>query len=217
MRPRFFLGVVDHGAGLGSQAPLVLKAGTLTGLGQVSDARGWSNIRFACGLSPARDRATTFTSAVLSPVGPAAAAPAAVRAASGAQMAWFVDGTSPAALVHGVRATDDRDFYAACAPRSGQLELRLTQTARWLHAGDYTTVSINAGIKTLLYVARGVPDQNLGVAIPVVALAATDPLIAQMAAGTELQLTIGADTVYSVSLSGGAAAIGGFARLCAGN
>ncbi len=211
---RFFLGTVDHAAGLGDQPPLILAGGTLTGLGQSANDKGWFNLRFTCRLTPALDKAQSFSAAVLSVVKPSDAVPApAIPAATG--KTWYVAGTDTVTLIHGVRETDDRDFLATCAAKSGMAQIRLAHTARWLTAGGYATIAITANGKSLLYVARGVMDENLGAVVPVIPVPPGDPLFAQMATGTRLSVTIGADTVYSVLLGGAGAPVRSFTVGCA--
>jgi hypothetical protein len=210
---RFFLGTVDHGAGPGDQPPLVLTGSTLTGLGQASNDKGWFNISFTCSLTPALDAARSFTPHGLWPIKPSDAVPSpAIPAAIG--KTWYVAGTDRLTLTHGVKETDDRDFVATCAAKSGVVDIRLTHTASWLKAGGYATIAITANGKSLLYVARGAADENLGAVIPVLSVPTGDPLFAQIASGAELSITIGADTVYSVLLKGAGTPVRSFTAGC---
>jgi hypothetical protein len=211
---RIFLGVVDHGAGLGDQPPLVLTGTTLSGIGQISNEKGWFNIRFRCGLAPALGQAQSFTATVLSPMTPNNAPPSPSIPAAGGKT-WVVTPGDRLRLAHGVKETDDRDFLASCAAKSGVMEIRLAQTAPWLAAGGYATIAVTSNGKSLLYVARGVKDENLGAAVPVLSLAPDDPLFAQMAGGTDLSINIGADTVYAVLLKGAGAPVRSFVAGCA--
>jgi hypothetical protein len=211
---RFFLGTVDHGAGPGDQPPLVLTGSTLTGLGQASNDKGWFNIGFTCSLTPALDAARSFTPHGLWPVKPSDAVPSpAIPAATG--KTWYVGGADRLTLTHGVRETDDRDFVATCNAKSGAVDIRLTRSAPWLKAGGYATIAITANGKSLLYVARGALDENLGAVIPVMSVPAGDPLFAQMTAGADMSITIGADVVYAVLLKGAAAPVRSFVAGCA--
>ena len=211
---RFFLGTVDHGSGLDHRPPLQLTKTTLTGMGQMSNDKGFFNIRFSCELTPQLDKARAFTSAVLSPAKLDQAPPRPPIPPQPGK-AWYVTAANRPALVHGIEQTDDRDFLASCAAKSGAVEVRLAHTAPWLSAGGYATVAITANGKSLLYVARGVKDEGLGAVIPVIAVGSDDPLFAQMAAGTGLTFNIGADTVYGVLLGGAAAPVRSFVAGCA--
>lgn len=212
---RFFLGVVDHDAGLNKQSPLMLLAGHLSGLGQVSTGHGWSNIRFTCGLSPALDRAKSFTFTIVSSVKMnSSPQPDAAKAIGNARMTWHVDGTDPLMLVHGIKETDDQDFVARCAAKSGTIEIHLTRTVSWIKPGDYVTVSMVIGGKSLLYVARGVMDDNLGAAVPVFSVETEDGLVTSIGAAGELLINIGAETAYSVPLGGSASPASSFTKAC---
>jgi hypothetical protein len=120
---------------------------------------------------------------------------------------WYFKGTALGTLVHGVQQTDDRDFLAICEAGTGTIAVRLTQAVPWLSAGGYATVSITSGGKSLLYVARGVMDDNLGVVVPVIAIPSGDVLFTQMTSGTDLTINIGADAVYTLPLKGAGAPV----------
>jgi hypothetical protein len=212
---RFFLGVVDHSAGLNNQSPLTLSSGHLSGLGQVSTGQGWSNIRFNCGLAPAFDQAKSFTFTIVSPVKANSSTPSdAAKAIGSAEMTWHVDGADPLVLVHGIKETDDQDFVASCTAKSGTIEVHLTRTAPWIRPDDYVTVSMVTGGKSLLYVARGMMDDNLGAAMPVFSVGTDDGLMTSIAAAGEILINLGAETAYSVPLRGSAGSISSFGKAC---
>jgi len=211
-KPRFFLGVVDSGAGARAVPPLTLSAKRLSGLGQISTDKGWSNIRFDCTLSPGLDQARTFTFDIVSPVKASSQPPASSPASTNSRMTWQVD-TNPPMLTHGVPDTDDQDFSAHCTAKSGTITIALSNTVSGLKAGDFVTVGISSGPKSGLYVGRGVLDEEAGVAVPAVTIS-DDPLVDWMAARSTLLINIGQETVYSVSLNGSAAAVRTFENGC---
>ena len=213
---RFFLGGLDPDAGQGDKPTLILEGDRLTGFGRLSDDQEWSNIHFACTLSPGLGRANTFIFDVLSPIDTAASEhrSGVVAARNSARMTWSVGAAGPVTLVHGVKETDDRDFIADCATHSRQIEVRLTRTVKWLKADGYVTVGISTGAKSGLYVARGVMNDEFGAIMPVFTLDANDPLIDWMAAGASLLINVGDETVYTVSLKGAARAAKTFAAAC---
>jgi hypothetical protein len=212
---RFFLGVVDHSAGLNNQSPLMLSSGHLSGLGQVSTGQGWFNIRFTCGLAPAFDQAKSFTYKIVSPVKANSSTPSDAAKATGSdQMTWHVDGANPLVLVHGIKETDDRDFVARCTAKSGTIEIHLTRTVPWIRPDDYVTVSMVTGGKSFLYVARGMMDDNLGAAMPVFSLRIDDGLMTSIAATGEILINIGAETAYSVPLRGSTGSVTSFTKAC---
>lgn len=214
IKPRFFLGVVDSTANSRTGPPFTLGTGRLSGMGQISTDKGWSNIRFTCALSPSLDQARTFSFEILSPVATSSSPPSSSGAASGSdRRAWHVDGVDPLILTHGVPETDDRDFIARCAAKSGTISITLSRTVTGLKPGDYVIVGITSGSKSGLYVGRGVLDDELGIAMPVFTIG-KDPLIAWIAAGTGLSINIGQETVYAVSLKSSAAAIQTFENGC---
>jgi hypothetical protein len=213
IKPRFFLGVADAGAEARGKPPLSLGAGELSGLGQVSTDKGWSNIRFTCGLSPALDRAKTFTFAILSPVAGISTRPSSGAASNGSRRTWQVDNLNPLKLVHTVPETDDQDFRADCVKESGTINVTMMQTVMGLKAGDYVTISISSGARSGLYVGRGVLDKESGAVVPVFTID-RDPLIAWMSAGSSLLVNIDQETVYTISLNGSAAAVRTFEVGC---
>jgi hypothetical protein len=57
----------------------------------------------------------------------------------------------------------------------GKIQVSLTNTVKWLKEGNYVTVGVSGGPGSGLYVGRGVIDDNLGVAVPVIKASAKDP------------------------------------------
>jgi hypothetical protein len=213
IKPRLFLGVVDSAAGSRTDPPLTLGAGRLSGLGQISTDKGWSNIRFSCALSRGLDQAKTFAFDILSPVKPSSEPPSSSAASANDRMTWHVDGTDPLVLLHGVPETNDRDFSARCTAKSGTIIITLPRTVTGLKAGDYVTVGISSGPKSGLYIGRGVLDEQLGVAVPAITID-EDPLTGWMAARSGLLINIGQETVYAMPLKGSAAAVRTFENGC---
>jgi hypothetical protein len=211
---RFFPGLLDAAATSSATAPLTLTAGRLEGIGQMSGTKGWSNIRFVCTLSPGLDQAKSFTYTVLSPVKAGDGVMAPPPSVRPRDMNWYVEGTNPVSLVHGVPQTDYRDFIALCVPKSGTSKVYLTQTKPGLKAGDAELIGVTAGGKSGLYVARGVMNDNLGVVVPVLDVPAGDLLTVGSATAADLQINIGAEYVYSISLTGSAAAGSAFTASC---
>ncbi|MEP6786267.1 MAG: hypothetical protein ABI898_11070 [Sphingomonadales bacterium] len=212
---RFFPGLIDTTTVSGATAPLALSAGRLEGVGQMSGAKVWSNIRFVCTLSPALDRARTFTYTVLSPVKFTNKVPASQPTkVSNDRKVWYVEGTNLVSLVHGVAQTDNRDFLARCVPKSGVATVYLSRTKPEFKAGDAELIGVTAGGKSGLYVARGVLDDNLGVVVPVLEVPNSDLLTSGSAAATELQINIGAQDVYTISLKGSAEPSAAFTKAC---
>jgi hypothetical protein len=202
---RFFPGLLDATTPSSATAPLTLTAGRLEGLGQMSGKKGWSNIRFVCTLSPTLDEAKTFTYKMLSPVKFSDAIPASLATeVLNDQKSWYIEGTNPVSLVHGTPQTDDRDFLARCVPKSGAIKVYLTKTRPGFKVNDAEVVGVTAGGKSGLYVARGVMDDNQGAVVPVLDIAVGDFLTAGSATATELQINIGAQDVYTISLKGSA-------------
>jgi hypothetical protein len=214
-RARFFLGTVDASASR-SEPPLALQDNRLSGLGSLSNDKGWSNIRFDCTLSPDLRKPTAFKFEVVSPIPNDSSPPddsEAAKAAS-AGKSWYVDTSGPIVLTHGVKETDDRDFIASCVKSSGEIQVSLTQTRKWLKDGNYVTVGISGGPGSGLYVGRGMTDDNLGVAMPVFKASAKDPLLSWIASASSLHINLGGESTYDVSLKGSAQAAKAFAAAC---
>ncbi|MGX9115628.1 hypothetical protein ACWTU6_02870 [Mesorhizobium sp. BHbsci] len=144
VRTRFFLGTVDASASR-SEQPLTLQDNRLSGLGSLSDDKGWSNIRFDCTLSPDLRKPTAFKFEVVSPIPESSSPPDDSDAAKAADAGknWSVDASGPIVLTHG--ETDDRDFVASCVKSSGEIQVSLTNTLKWLKDGSYVTVGISGG------------------------------------------------------------------------
>lgn len=212
---RFFPGLLDENATSSATSPLILTAGRLEGIGQMSGVKGWSNISFICTLTLALDQAKTFTYKVLSPVKFSDTIPASLATENpNDRKTWYVEGTSPVSLVHGVAQTDDRDFLARCVPKSGAVKVYLTKTRPGFKAGDAEIIGVTAGGKSGLYVARGVVDDATGAVLPVLDVPAGDLLTSGSATATELQINIGAQDVYTISLKGSAAPGTAFTAAC---
>ncbi|MGX9176839.1 hypothetical protein [Mesorhizobium sp. BHbdii] len=184
------MGTVDASASR-SEQPLTLQDNRLSGLGSLSDDKGWSNIRFDCTLSPDLRKPTAFKFEVVSPI---------------------PESSGPIVLTHG--ETDDRDFVASCVKSSGEIQVSLTNTLKWLKDGNYVTVGISGGPGSGLYVGRGVIDDKLGVAMPVFKASAKDPLLSWIASGSSLHINLGGESTYDVSLKGSAQAAKAFAAAC---
>ncbi|TIS95543.1 hypothetical protein [Mesorhizobium sp.] len=214
-RTRFFLGTVGASASR-SEQPLTLKENRLSGLGSLSNDKGWSSIRFDCTLSPDLRKPMAFKFDILSPIPDSSSPPDDSDAAKAADTGknWYVDTSGPIVLTHGVKETDDRDFVASCAKSSGKIQVSLTNTVKWLKDGNYVTVGISGGPGSGLYVGRGVIDDNLGVAMPVFKASAKDPLLGWIASGSSLHINLGGESTYDVSLKGSAQAARAFAAAC---
>ncbi|MGI4813842.1 MAG: hypothetical protein ACRYG5_11490 [Janthinobacterium lividum] len=211
--PRFFLGSADPSAPLGGAAPLVLDAShRLSGYGRLSNAHGWFNVRFACGLRADLRQPLSFRFETLAPI-PATAPPSASVSASAnppagtssdasasaaasdatdpaerkadtaaARKRWYVTTGDPVVLQHGVKETDDRDFRAQCTKGTETMQVTLSSTLPSLTKDGYLTVSVTDGTHTGLYLARAMVDENLGVAVPVFTATKQDPLLRWLAA-----------------------------------
>ena len=212
---RFFLGTVDESAHQRNVPPLVLQSTRLTGLGSVSGPHGWFNIRFSCTLSSDLAKATSFTFQVLSPIPPNKQPPSGViHADDSAKMRWRSEDGAPVTLRHGVPETDNEDFYASCAKGSGQVYVILSQSVRWLRKDSYATIGITGGAHSGLYIARALMDDESASYVPHFVLPPGDPLLGSMTGGESLQINIGADLVYEVSLKNAAPAVKAFAVAC---
>lgn len=211
--PRFFLSTVDASANR-NEPPLTLKGNSLSGLGSLSNDKGWFNIKFDCTLSPDLRQPTAFQFETLNPI-PTSKTPAqpnVAKAGNAAQMQWTAETGGRPTLVHGVPETDDRDFYAGCT--NGKVEVQLQNTVPWLKAGNFVNVSISDGSMSGLYVAKPVMDDESGAFIPVIALDPKDPLPEWIAKGNNLLINIGSEYVYQVSLKGSAKAAKAFVIAC---
>jgi hypothetical protein len=210
---RFFLGTVDA-SGNRNEPPLILKGNSLSGLGSLSDGKGWFNIKFDCTLSADLRQPTAFKFETLNPI-PASTTspqPSVARTADGDEMKWTAQTGDSARLVHGVPETDRQDFYAGCS--KGRIEVQLQNTVSWLKAGTFASVSISDGSLSGLYVAKPVMDDESGAFIPVISLDAKDPLPQWIARGNNLHINIAAESVYDVPLRGSAQAAKTFAAAC---
>ncbi len=216
LRARFFLSGPDPSVSR-SEPPLALSDGALTGLGRLSDERGWSNIRFSCGLTANLRQATAFAFTLISSI-PASGEPPApgLAAPAGASgMRWYIAQAGGPRLVHGVKATDDQDFIASCGASRGAIEVELTQTVKGLSAGDYVVVSVASGPRSALYVAKGVANEELGSPMPVFTAGPEGGPIGAIAAGRALLINIGHESVYQISVRGGARPARAFLAACA--
>ncbi len=214
---RFFLGVADPSGAYNKKAPLALSGTTLTGLGNLSDAAGFSDISFSCTLSDDFRQASAFSFDVLGPTPASDTPPSAVATApSVADMVWMTGGEATLSLVHGVPETDDVDFSASCDRGSDAISVSLSDTVPGLSADSYATVGITSGGNSALYVAQGVMNDGLGAFMPTLTLPAGDPLTGWIETGNTLLINIGSEVVYEVSLKGSAKPARDFAAACAG-
>ena len=214
---RFFLGVADPSGAHNKQAPLALSGTVLTGLGNVSDATGFSDIGFSCTLSDDLRQASAFSFDVLGPTPASDTPPSAVAAAPNvADMVWTTAGDASLSLVHGVPETDDIDFSASCARGSDAVSMSLSHTVSGLSTDSYATIGVTSGGNSALYVAQGVMNDSLGAFMPTLDLPTGDPLIGWMETGNTLLINIGSEVVYEVSLKGSAKPARDFAAACAG-
>jgi hypothetical protein len=218
-RQRFFLSSADISAQQTAQPSLRLQGGHLRGVGRLADDRGWSNIRFDCTLSQDLRQASAFTFQMLSAIPDSADStpppqPSVLKAADADRMRWYVDGAGPLRLVHGIKETDNRDFVASCVKGSGTIKVALTQTTKWLHAGNYVTVGIASGAGSGLYIGIGVADDNTGAALPVLSVETVDPLLGWLASGKSLLINLGGELVYEVALTGSGPAASAFRAAC---
>jgi hypothetical protein len=211
---RYFLsGAGEAGT---TEPPLVLATHRLTGLGWLSDDRGWSTIRFRCALTPDLRQATTFSFTVLAAAKAPAGDPTSGAPPSDAisrSKIWNSD-LGAATLTYGVPQTDDIDFQARCTPHGGKVVVWLGNTVEWLKAGGYVVLSLGDGAHSGLYVARGVLNEEAGANMPEVEIPADDPLFSWMASGKTLLINIGRDLAYSVPLAGAARPVRAFATVC---
>jgi len=195
---------------------LTLSGARLTGVGRLSDASGWSSVRFACALSPGLDRATAFSfEALPAPVAASATDFKVERAANSERMAWSMDGARTLTLSHGVAQTDDRDLRADCERASGAISVALTRTVPSLRAGEFATVAMSTGPFSGLYIAQGKPDEAVAAVLPVLSLDANDPLFSSVSKGRSLLVNLSGELVYEVSLKGSARAARQFVAACA--
>lgn len=130
---------------------------------------------------------------------------------------WYVedDGAEGWRLVYGVRETDDTALLATCRSRSNAVSLRLAPSGQPAADGAPLGVTLAARDVTRRYDARAVMDAQAGVAVPVVQLAASDPIFEGLARGNTLTVGIGGHWAYRISLSGSAGAVRRFQQACA--
>ena len=213
-RMRFFLsGGGESGT---DEAPLVLVDGKLSGIGWLSDDRGWSVIRFQCSLARDLRRATAFNFWVIAKAAAPSGdptAPDSLARPSAKIRTWMVQ-PATATLSHSVPETDDRDFRADCVPHSGEVSILLTQSVPWLKKDGYVVVTLGDGTRSGLYVARAKPNEEGGAFVPDVSVAASDPLFTLMAEGKTLLVNVGRDVAYGVPLAGATEPVKAFSAVC---
>jgi hypothetical protein len=217
VRSRFFLGTVDNSAHKRDESPLILQGTHLSGLGNLSNDRGWSNMRFDCTLSRDLREGKTFKFEIVSPIPANNALPPTsgpTKAPAARKATWYVKGANPEYLFHGIKETDDRDFVASCANGSGKVEVILTNTVKWRKKDNYVTVSITSRDGAGLYIGRGILDDNLGVTVPIFTVDIKDPLLSLIATGSSLHINIRSEAVYDVSLKSAAQAVKNFSSAC---
>ncbi len=214
VRRRYFLsGAGEAGT---NEPPLVLSSGKLTGLGWLSDDRGWAVIRFSCALTPDLRRATKFGFSTIAEAAAANGEPTAADApaqSNGKLRTWQVQ-PSRAILDHSVDETDDRDFRADCVPHGGRATVVLSQTVPWLKKDGFVVVTLGDGTRSGLYVAKASFSEQGAAFVPELTVAANDPLFTWMATGQRLLINVGRDVAYSVPLTGAAEPVKAFAEVC---
>jgi hypothetical protein len=127
---------------------------------------------------------------------------------------WYVRGTDPVDLIHGVKETDDQDFFAGCKPGSGDVLIIVTQQVGSLTDGGTVPVDVAIDSRSRRYVARGMVNQSLGVPVPTIRIPANDPLLDWMAAGYNIRITIADAFDKHLSLHGSAHAVRRFIAAC---
>ena len=211
---RFFLGVVENTPAQAAKPPLVLLGLRLSGFGQISNNRGWFNIRFDCTLRPDFMQVQEFNYAVFGPAqmtdrSPAPPSPASAPKAE--KMRWSVTGTIALLLSHG--AGQAWDFRATCVRSNGSIQILLPHSLERLRPGNFFVASITDGPNSALYVAEtgaGTGDA----ALPSITILADDPLWSWMGAGPPLHINLGSEVVYDVNQDNSGGAIVSFLHGC---
>ncbi|WP_417767039.1 hypothetical protein [Stappia sp.] len=119
-------------------------------------------------------------------------------------------------LVYGIRETDDRGFLATCERGSNQIETSLLPGELRLAENAPVDVALSARDITRRYTGRGSSANNeSGRSMPLVRLAADDPIWSGLARGEALTVALQGSWRYRVSLSGSAGPVRAFQQACA--
>lgn len=129
--------------------------------------------------------------------------------AAGSDMRWQFDGIT---LTHGVPQTDESDFSASCA--TGKTIIYLHQAAQGLKDGGSVAVALAAGSFSGRYAGHGVMSDEVGAVLPEVTVPPGDGLVAALAKGQSLRVTIEGAAAYDIPLQGSHAAVAKFAAAC---
>lgn len=131
---------------------------------------------------------------------------------------WYVSSGQgdSLSLVYGIRETDDRGFLATCSRGSNQIDATLVPGDLRLAENAPVDVALSARDITRRYTGRGSSANNeSGQSMPVVRLAADDPIWSGLARGETLTVALQGSWRYRVSLSGSAGPVRAFQQACA--
>lgn len=131
---------------------------------------------------------------------------------------WYVSSGqgNTSSLVYGIRETDDRGFLATCQRGSNQIDTTLLPGNLRLAENAPVEVTLSARDITRRYTGRGSSTNNeSGQSMPVVRLAADDPIWSGLVRGETLTVALQGTWRYRVSLSGSAGPVRAFQQACA--
>ncbi len=131
---------------------------------------------------------------------------------------WYVssDQGGSLSLIYGIRETDDRGFLATCSRGSNQIDTTLLPGDLRLAENAPVDVALSARDITRRYTGSGSSANNeSGQSMPVVRLAADDPIWSGLARGEALTVALQGSWRYRVSLSGSAGPVRAFQQACA--
>ncbi len=131
---------------------------------------------------------------------------------------WYVmDGRGDSvSLVYGIRETDDRGFLASCSRGSNLIDATLAASNVRLAENAPVDVTLSARDVTRSFTGRGSSaDNESGQSLPIVRIAADDPIWSGLARGDTLTVALNGTWRYRVSLSGSARAVRAFQQACA--